>query len=182
MKAEIVATIAKDAEIKRIAKKIARGNEIYNDLLQYLYETLLNMSEEKIKHAVDNNYLKYLCVRIMNLSMNQPRHPFANEHHHLVHDVDILDYIDVCVDEPKETSSAVHTDDEIFLDTADKLCSIKKYLEQEITQNNYFDLTIFKLWSEGMSYRKISELVGFHHMVVHNSINRSKRIIRELYG
>lgn len=182
MKNKIIADLSTSADINRIAKRIAKGNDIYKDILQYMFETLLNMPEEKIKHAVDNNYLKYLCVRIMNISMNQPRHPFAMEHRHLVHDVDILDYLEAGADEPNEISSAVHTDDEIYLDADDKKDSIKKYLEQEITQDNYFDLTIFRLWSEGMSYRKIAEQVGFHHMVVHNSINRSKAIIRELYG
>lgn len=182
MKAKVIAELSTSADIIRVAKRIAKGNDIYKDILQYMFETLLKMPDEKIKHAVDNNYLKYLCVRIMNLSMNQPRHPFAIEHNHLAHDVDVLDYLDKCTDEPKEISSAVYTEDEIDSDVEDKLSSIKKYLEQEITQDNYFDLTIFKLWSEGMSYRKIAEQVGFHHMVVHNSINRSKAIIREQYG
>lgn len=180
MKTEIIKEVANDASITSIARKIAKGNDIYKDLLQYLYEILLQMPDEKIKDAKEKNYLKYLCVRIMNLSMNQPRHPFAIEHQQLCNTCEVAEYtMPVLVD---VEISELFSEDDLQADKDNKRDAVVQYISQEITQDNFFDITIFQMWYSGYSYRQIAAKIGVNHMVIHNSVSRSRQAIAKIYG
>jgi len=171
----IISKVAADSEVRRIAKRITNGNEIYKDILQYLYETLLIMADEKVTKAYNEGYLNFLCIRIMNLAFHQKGHPFNKEHRHLE-----------LIGELPDTLTDEHTDNElreqIENDNQEKQSAVTMYLNSEVTQDNFFDVTIFRMWYNGYSYREISSKIAIPTMSVHNSIKRSKETIGKIYG
>lgn len=76
---EIITNLWNDTLINEIIWKITNsvnGRLLREDLKQELFVILLEMDENKIKSAFNNNYLHYLCVNILKKQYHSKTSPF----------------------------------------------------------------------------------------------------------
>jgi len=132
--AEILSELAKNKEVKEVALNIAmKDRDRANDLFQDLFIELYKLPKSKIREAHRKKYLPKLCTKILySLNMKYSR----NVTQQLPEITDDIQEYDLSKDHQLEY--------------------LKQYLNQDITQENYYRITILRRWVNGESMRHIS--------------------------
>ena len=177
MKAQIIEELASNKQLKQLAKRIARGDELGADVYQELFVALCEMKSDKLIKAYNENYIIYLCITIMNRMVHSPRHHVNKKL--ICAELPMLGEWQLDIIEDDED---IEIRAEIEQDELDKNNSVKRYINQRLTQKNFYDVTIFTKWYNGQSYRDIAEETGIPLMSVHESVKRSKIKIGQIYG
>lgn len=141
-KSQILNQLANNAKLKRVAYNI--GGDGGDDLFQELFITLGTYDETKLLKSYNEKYLEYLCIKIM----SDKQHYIFRETPQTV----AIENTTISIDpyEQMETEKAIR-------EYEDLLEPIDNYIEQPVTQDNFFGLTLLKDWIGGESYREISK-------------------------
>lgn len=161
-KAQIIETLAQDKKLLTIAKNIAGSSGLEMDLYQHTFEALLNMSEAKLLKAYNGGYLQHFTVKIMALSFKSKKSPFAMKYRHFEHRYNIEDLDIECPNEIEKIK-----------EREQQLKPIEDYINQPITQDNFFDITLIKQWSAGDSIREINKKTKIPMRPISASINKT---------
>lgn len=149
-KATIISDLSKSDKIRKAAYRIAGSNIIYKDLYQHLFLVLCELPEAKILDAYEKKYIDFLCIKIMQNNYHSLSSNFAVEYKiHTVTDDLRDDMATYNIEHEAEQMEAMIADNERF-------CKVHEYLNQPITQHNFFRITLLRMWNDGLSYRKIS--------------------------
>jgi len=75
-KNDILTHLYKSKFIDDLVYKITSGNQLSDDLKAELFLILVEMSEDRIKRAHEQNYLNYMCVNILKKQYHSNTSPF----------------------------------------------------------------------------------------------------------
>ena len=143
--------LAHNPKIRKIALNIAGGIRFGEDLYQHLFLTLCEKEDQKIIEAYDKKYLEFLCISIMQNNYHSVTSPFYKINRH-----------NISYDELHEQHAASIPDNEseIFehLENYElKIKPIEDYINQQVTQDNFYKITLVRQWANGDSYRTIAK-------------------------
>ena len=150
MKKEILAKIAVNKKLLKVAHNIANSDGLGDDLFQHLFEVLLNYPDEKIIEAYEQNALDYLAIKIMSNSYHSRTSPFARQYRHNHNDYRSEEVATKVIEE------RACDDDENRIELEKKHQVIDNFLSQQLNQKNFYRLTLFKMWHNGDTYREIA--------------------------
>lgn len=153
--------IAKDKSVYDYSYKIAKGNDLYKDIISEIIIHLSELEDEKFNKI--NDLKSYVCKMIY-FSWNSPTSPFfrkfRNDRDFLIKDVFTYD-------------------EEIETKEESKYIDIKNFktelgeIENRISEKRYpSEIKLFELYLELKSYRAVAKLVGIPASSVHHQVNR----------
>lgn len=157
--------IVNPEKLKRAARNITNGNDLWRDLFQELIIILYSQDEEKIQDMYDRNELDFYCIRIMINEYRSTRREFFKKYRHLNDETVELSKIDrmrlgnYCVQD---------IDNEILVgkyhDADDKVQALTNYREslrpiERILHDMYHKMP-------KKSYRKLGKQVGIPYRSV----------------
>lgn len=169
-KAQIISDLTKDTSLKRLCNKLAWKQGIANDLYQHLFVVLLEYDEAKILRAYNEGYIVRLAGGIVINSMCSTSSPFAKQYQHLSNCKEINES-DSIEDEAEPSEEDKRREDRIDL--------ILDVLEQPVTTENFYRLTLLKEWAKGSSYRQISNKTKIPRRSIETAIIACIKEIRQ---
>ena len=173
-KEAILNELSKNKKLRTIAMKIGGygANGLGEDLYQQLFITLCTMDSAKVVKANDGKYLEFMCIKIMSNAFHNNYGEFAKLYRKPlnVELIEIKDYmVGVEQDEIKMGKDSEVEDMETILD----------FLNQEITQENFYKVTLVKRWVNGESCRKISTMTQIPYRTVAKEIQNTLAELKE---
>ena len=150
-----ISLIAMDATIYDYAYKVAKGNDLYRDIVSDVLIYLYDLPEDKFNQIKD---LKSYVCKMIYFSWNSSTSPFYKKYR--------TDY-DIKVDEK----------------AADSECWLLKELEQieiRISKKRYpTEVMLFQLYSDLGDYRSVSQKVGIPTMTVYKLVNKVRNEMKK---
>lgn len=127
------------------------------------------MPAKKIQDAHEKKYLEFLCIKIMQNSYHSLLSPFARQYRQ--HEYTI------CI---TEISHHETQDEELSLreQGEQQVNEIEDYLNQAITQDNFYKITLLRRWANGESFRKISAATNIPARSIADTVKKTLHEIR----
>ena len=157
--------IANNKAIKRAAYNIAKEHLVGADLYQHLFIEIANVKIDKLVKAHKEGWLPFLCVRIMMNQYHKRNHTFAKQYR-LYAEREVHTELQT---EYSEESEDLH-DRKLQEAKADIL---RAFISQELTQENFYEMTLLNRWLEGNSFRDISRMTGIPFRSIAESVNQT---------
>lgn len=160
----IITTISKNENLKAYARKLAGGNDLWNDMWSELLLFLYEMPEDRFMSIYQSEGLIGYCNRVLYFSWNSTTSPFYKKYR---------------MEEPKTDNVTFEYDPEIdilYNKCQDQICK----LTEEISKKRYpTEPNIFDIYLSCGSYRKTAKQLRLPVMTVYNIINGFKDKIKE---
>lgn len=153
-----------DKRIDDACKKIAKGNDLWQDLKQELFVVLCEYDQSKIKEIIDKKQIMYFIVRILLNFYNSKTSPFYKKFKHINDEVIDLKYI------------KQFEDDNSYSDELDKI-----ELAFEQADLSWYERGIAKLYIQEKSFRKLSAKLDIPTRSLCETMKDVKRKTHDLY-
>jgi len=143
-KNDILTHLYKSKFIDDLVNKITSGHQLSDDLKAELFLILVEMSEDRIKRAHEQNYLNYLCVNILKKQYHSNTSPF-----HKMYRKNSASQVPMFNDDDK-LESIIDSDD--INEMEDILNKIEWIVENKLS---LIDRELFKLYYKMGRYNRI---------------------------
>lgn len=153
----------RDKRIDEACKKIAKGNDLWQDLKQELFVVLCEYDQQKLKEIIDKKQIMYFIVRILLNFYNSKTSTFYKKFKHINDEVIDLKYIK-------------QLEDESYSDELDKI-----ELAFEQANLSWYERGIAKLYIEEKSFRKLSAKLDIPTRSLCETMKDVKRKTHDLY-
>lgn len=153
----------RDKRIDEACKKIAKGNDLWQDLKQELFVVLCEYDQSKLKEIIDKKQIMYFIVRILLNFYNSKTSTFYKKFKHINDEVIDLKYIK-------------QLEDESYSDELDKI-----ELAFEQANLSWYERGIAKLYIEEKSFRKLSAKLDIPTRSLCETMKDVKRKTHDLY-
>jgi len=154
----------RDKRIDEACKKIAKGNDLWQDLKQELFVVLCEYDQSKLKEIIDKKQIMYFIVRILLNFYNSKTSTFYKKFKHINDEVIDLKYIK-------------QLEDESYSDELDKI-----ELAFEQANLSWYERGIAKLYIEEKSFRKLSAKLDIPTRSLCETMKDVKRKTHDLYS
>lgn len=154
----------KDKRIDEACKKIAKGNDLWQDLKQELFVVLCEYDQSKIKEIIEKKQIMYFIVRILLNFYNSKTSPFYKKFKHINDEVIDLKFI------------KHFEDDNSYSDELDKI-----ELAFEQADLSWYERGIAKLYIQEKSFRKLSAKLDIPTRSLCETMKDVKRKTHDIY-
>lgn len=154
----------KDKRIDDACKKIAKGNDLWQDLKQELFVVLCEYDQSKLKEIIDKKQIMYFIVRILLNFYNSKTSTFYKKFKHINDEIIDLKYI-------KQLE-----DNYCYSDELDKID-----LAFEQADLSWYERGIAKLYIQEKSFRKLSAKLDIPTRSLCETMKDVKRKTHDLY-
>jgi len=154
----------KDKRIDEACKKIAKGNDLWQDLKQELFVVLCEYDQSKIKEIIEKKQIMYFIVRILLNFYNSKTSTFYKKFKHINDEVIDLKFI------------KHFEDDNSYSDELDKI-----ELAFEQADLSWYERGIAKLYIQEKSFRKLSAKLDIPTRSLCETMKDVKRKTHDLY-
>lgn len=154
----------KDKRIDDACKKIAKGNDLWQDLKQELFVVLCEYDQQKLKEIIDKKQIMYFIVRILLNFYNSKTSTFYKKFKHINDEVIDLKFI------------KHFEDDNSYSDELDKI-----ELAFEQADLSWYERGIAKLYIQEKSFRKLSAKLDIPTRSLCETMKDVKRKTHDLY-
>lgn len=152
-----------DKRIDEACKKIAKGNDLWQDLKQELFVVLCEYDQSKLKEIIEKKQIMYFIVRILLNFYNSKTSTFYKKFKHINDEVIDLKFIK-------------QLEDESYSDELDKI-----ELAFEQANLSWYERGIAKLYIEEKSFRKLSAKLDIPTRSLCETMKDVKRKTHDLY-
>jgi len=153
-----------DKRIDDACKKIAKGNDLWQDLKQELFVVLCEYDQSKIKEIIEKKQIMYFIVRILLNFYNSKTSPFYKKFKHINDEVIDLKFI------------KHFEDDNSYSDELDKI-----ELAFEQADLSWYERGIAKLYIQEKSFRKLSAKLDIPTRSLCETMKDVKRKTHDIY-
>lgn len=153
-----------DKRIDEACKKIAKGNDLWQDLKQELFVVLCEYDMSKIKEIIDKKQIMYFIVRILLNFYNSKTSPFYKKYKHINDEIIDLKFIKQLEDENS------------YSDELDKI-----ELAFEKANLSWYERGIAKLYIQERSFRKLSAKLDIPTRSLCETMKDVKRKTHDIY-
>lgn len=153
-----------DKRIDEACKKVAKGNDLWQDLKQELFVVLCEYDQQKLKEVIDKKQIMYFIVRILLNFYNSKTSPFYKKFKHINDEVIDLKFI------------KHFEDDNSYSDELDKI-----ELAFEQADLSWYERGIAKLYIQEKSFRKLSAKLDIPTRSLCETMKDVKRKTHDLY-
>ena len=154
----------KDKRIDEACKKIAKGNDLWQDLKQELFIVLCEYDQSKLKEINDKKQIMFFIVRILLNFYNSKTSPFYKKYKHINDEV-----IDLKLIKHFE-------DDKPYSQELDRI-----ELAFEIADLSWYERGIAKLYFKERSFRKLSAKLDIPTRSLCETMKDVKRKTHDIY-
>lgn len=154
----------KDKRIDDACKKVAKGNDLWQDLKQELFVVLCEYDQQKLKEIIDKKQIMYFIVRILLNFYNSKTSTFYKKFKHINDEVIDLKFI------------KHFEDDNSYSDELDKI-----ELAFEQADLSWYERGIAKLYIQEKSFRKLSAKLDIPTRSLCETMKDVKRKTHDLY-
>lgn len=161
-KTDIINLITTDKEYLRISRKIAKGNDLQNDLYQEFIIVMIEYNEGKLIEVFKKGQLKFFCTGIMQRMYYNKNSPFYKMHKKFIENID--SNIPEIRFEESENNPEIN---------------IPKLIE--LGNELKFETTLLLLSVEMGSVVEVSKQTGIEKDAIHKAIKRAKKQIKKQY-
>lgn len=175
----------KDKRIDDACKKIAKGNDLWQDLKQELFVVLCEYDQSKIKEIIEKKQIMYFIVRILLNFYNSKTSPFYKKYRHIEDETfEISDY---------------NSFNKKYKSNLKFYSSISNSIQEKMTEGNYsdeldkielafeqadlswYERGIAKLYIQEKSFRKLSAKLDIPTRSLCETMKDVKRKTHDLY-
>lgn len=153
-----------DKRIDEACKKIAKGNDLWQDLKQELFVVLCEYDMSKLKEIIDKKQIMYFIVRILLNFYNSKTSPFYKKYKHINDEIIDLKYLKQFEDENS------------YSDELDKI-----ELAFEKANLSWYERGIAKLYIQERSFRKLSAKLDIPTRSLCETMKDVKRKTHDIY-
>lgn len=153
-----------DKRIDEACKKIAKGNDLWQDLKQELFVVLCEYDQSKIKEIIEKKQIMYFIVRILLNFYNSKTSPFYKKFKHINDEVIDLKFI------------KHFEDDNSYSNELDKI-----ELAFEQANLSWYERGIAKLYIQEKSFRKLSAKLDIPTRSLCETMKDVKRKTHDIY-
>lgn len=157
---EILNQVTKDKEYRKICNSIAKGTGLAEDLYQEMFLILCELPEEKLKALHGEGYLRPFIYRAMFHQFNNPYEKFYKAYRKTSVPL---------------TQEHTHTQTEYDKDIDTAINAI----ETALAAIGWYEETLMKEYIKVGSYRKLEAKTSIPYKSICNTINDTKKKIRE---
>jgi len=157
--------VANNKAIERAAYNIARSHGVGADLYQHLFIEIANVKIDKLVKAHKEGYLPFMCVRIMMNQYHKRNHTFAKQYR-LYAEREVHTELQ---QEYSEESEDLHG--RKLQET--KADILRAFISQELTQENFYEMTLLNKWLDGNTFTEISKLTGIPFRTIALTVNQT---------
>lgn len=154
----------KDKRIDDACKKVAKGNDLWQDLKQELFVVLCEYDQSKLKEIIDKKQIMYFIVRILLNFYNSKTSTFYKKFKHINDEVIDIKFI------------KHFEDDNNYSDELDKI-----ELAFEQADLSWYERGIAKLYIQEKSFRKLSAKLDIPTRSLCETMKDVKRKTHDLY-
>lgn len=158
---EILNQVSQDKEYRKICNSIAKGTNLANDLYQEMFIILCELDEEKLKAYHGEGYLRFYTYRAMYYQFTSPHKEFYKNYRQK--------YTPIPQDLTVEDTCDYDPQIDIALNA----------IEQALSAIGHYEETLMKEYLKAGSYRKLEALTTIPYKSICNTINDTKKKIRE---
>ena len=162
---DVLKDLAESPEIKAVAFKLMKGNDLYQDLIQYMLETIASRDEEKNVFDHASGKLKYYCFSVLYRGANSVRSPFFRQYHDKTTSLDDLNF------------DPFRSDDLVLNE------HIQEIWEDIVPMNdndpNWYEFHLFELYKKYGTITKTAEETGIPFQSISDCIKKYKQKVLE---
>lgn len=158
---EILNAVAKDKEYRKICNSIAKGTGLADDLYQEMFIILCEMEEEKLKALYHEGYLRPFIYRAMFYQFNSPHKQFYKNHRQQFEAI------------PEGVTHQPELEYDHDIDKA------LQAIETALAAIGWYEETLMKEYIKAGSYRKLEAKTSIPYKSICNTINDTKKKIRQ---
>ena len=160
-----------NGELNEELKLVKRNGKNFDYLIQDLLFWVAN-NENKVLHSISNGYMKYLLFRVYNTMINGKYNSYDRQWG-LTRDKDI--FLGTKTEDEFEINQVAYVKDDLTdKNKIEELFIIKKQVVQNFYEDKIFDL----YHQDGLTYRKISELLELPLSTVYKNVKEITRLIK----
>ena len=160
---QMIDQLYRDKKIDEACKKIAKGNDLWQDLKQELFIVLAEYDQDKLKEIQSKGQLMFFIVRILLNFYNSKTSQFYKKYKHINDEIIDLKYIK-------------QMEDETYSDDLDKI-----ELAFEKAKLTWYERGIAKLYIEEKSFRKLSAKLDIPTRSLCETMKDVKRKTHDIY-
>ena len=154
----------KDKRIDEACKKIAKGNDLWQDLKQELFIVLCEYDQSKLKEINDKKQIMFFIVRILLNFYNSKTSPFYKKYKHINDEIIDLKFIKQLEDEKSYS---------------EELDNIE--LAFESANLSWYERGIAELYIKERSFRKLSAKLDIPTRSLCETMKDVKRKTHDIY-
>lgn len=160
----ILLFIYNSPNIKASAKKITKGDDLYNDLLSELLIIVSEMDIDVLKDLYLRNKLESYCWKIMYYQYTQPHMAFYKKYRSF------------------ETSNGIEYSDDNVDEMYANVIILMDKIEKHIAKKRYpSEVRLLELYAEHQSFRAVGRELGIAYNTVKYMVNNFTEKIRKEY-
>jgi DNA-directed RNA polymerase specialized sigma subunit len=162
---DILLFIYNSKSIKSSAKRITKGDDLYNDLISELLIILSDMDLNYLITLYNKNILEIYCYKIMYYQYTQPHMAFYKKYRSF-----------------ESTTVEMYTNDENIDEIYDEVVYVINKIEKKVSQKRFpTEFKLLELYVEHGTYRKVGALVDISFKTVHYMVKNLIEKIKKEY-
>lgn len=165
--------IVSNKAIEKAAVSIARNHGVGKDLYQHLFLEIANANIDKLAKAHKDGYLPFLCVRIMLNQYHKRNHTFAKQYRLYADKEVIMEFLPNSAEESEDITTRKVKENKTDI--------LRAFLSQDLTQENFYDMTLLNKWLDGNSYQAISRMTGIPKRSIAESVHSTILALQESF-